>query len=466
MINAQAKIKARAELELRRRWTERLTDFETYLEYVNPDYDWQLLHLVYMRQYLDRIAAGETLKVMFCVPPQHGKSSHNTVRFTAYYMLTHSKAAVMLGAYNSEFASRFSRQIRELIKQRYRLDINQATQWTTAKGGSFKSGGVGSGLTGYAADLMVIDDPVKTPKDAYSPTLRKETWNWWQGVIKKRMHSKTSCLFTMTLWHPDDIGSRIIAEEGRDWIVIRIPALALDDDILGREPGEALWPGKFPKEFLEQQREDDPFMFEALSQQNPQLAAGNIIKRENLHYYDETPGRYDYVLQSWDTAFKAGQDNDYSACTTWACIDNKIYLIDLWRGKVDYPDLKKMFMIFANKWKPNIILVEDKASGQSLVQDLRRVSPYPILAIMPNGDKEYRVHLASDRITAGLVLFPGKFENNEVLLVYINELCGFPAVKNDDFVDSTTQALIYLNENYKISANRAKAQRHFAITSI
>lgn len=438
------KLKAAAELELRKRLKKKLSSFDSFLRIQHPTLEWDLIHLVYMRKYLERIIARETMKIMFFLPPQHGKSTQNTVGFGAYYLLKNPMKNIILGAYNSDFASDFSIEIRNIVSKHMDLSINKASRWKIKGKGGLRSGGINSGITGFPANLVIIDDPVKSWEDAFSKVKREEAWKWWNSVIKMRMRVTTSCIFTMTRWHPDDLAGRILEAED-DWIVIRIPGLAEENDPLGRKVGEALWPSEFPDHFLLEKKKVDPGSFEALIQQNPVAAEGAIIKRAEIQYYEGDPGRYDYILQSWDTAFKDKEQNDYSALTTWGCIDNKIYLIDAFRGKLEYPDLKITFEQYAAKWKPNIIIIEDKASGQSIFQDLRRTSQYPLFTQVPNGDKVMRCHTIKDKIRAGLVLFP---EKKEWMVDYINELCSFPSAKHDDWVDSTTQALIYLNNKY------------------
>lgn len=443
------KLRAQAELELRRRYKEKMKSFDSFLLDLHPTFDWDLPHLVYMRRYLDRIIAGETLKVMFFVGPQHGKSTQNTVAFTSFYMLTYPTHPVILAAYGAQFSADFSIDIRDIVGRYKKLKTEAANRWKLEAGGGLRAGSVGgSAITGYPSKLFVVDDPIKGAEAADSIVQREAAWKWWVKEVTARMRVNTSCIFTMTRWHMDDLASRILDKEGDKWIVVNIPTLAEEDDILGRKAGEPLWNAEFPASFLLEKRALDPKSFEAMYQGHPVAAEGAIIKRDSINYYDQDPGRYDYILQSWDTAFKKGEENDYSAMTTWGCIDNKKYLIDAFRDKLEYPELKTTLMQYADKWKPNLILVEDKASGQSITQDLRRTSPYPISPITPNGDKVMRCNAITDSLKSSLVLFP---KEKEWLIDYINELCTFPSAKYDDWVDSTTQALIYLHHNYTAS---------------
>ena len=448
-MHLKLKAKALAELELRKRSAEKLLSFDNFLKKTKSEYSWDLPHLAYMRSYLERIADGEQLKVMFFLPPQHGKSTQNTVNFSAYYMLKNAEKDVILGAYNSDFACDFSCEIRDIVKQHKRLSLERADRWRTQYGGGFRAGGVGSGITGFPADLVVIDDPIKSHDEAHSKVYRDKVWKWWISVIVARMHVKTSCIFTMTRWHQDDLAGRLL-ERDEGWEVVKIPALAEEDDVLKRKVGEALWVDKFPRDFLLEKQKLDAASFESMYQQNPTSAEGSIIKRAEMHYYKKKAERYDYILQSWDTAFKKGEENDFSAMTTWGCIANKVYLLDAYHDKLEYPELKTAVVQSAAKWKPNVIVVENKGSGQSIVQDLRRTLNNPLHLFNPRGDKTVRCHAITDKIRAGLVLFP---ESADWICDYINELCSFPSGKHDDWLDSTTQALIYLNQRTFGSCN-------------
>ena len=205
--------------------------------------------------------------------------------------------------------------------------------------------------------------------------------------------------------------------------------------------GEALWPEKFPLHVLEQIRtEIGGAPWASLYQQQPAAAEGAVFKREWWRLFREQPA-CTRIVQSWDTAFKTGCDNDYSVCTTWGVSGNNYFLLWFWRGRVEFPELKKRMAWLAQEWKPNQILVEDLASGQSLIQELKYSTALPIIPIKVDRDKLARAQAVTPLIEAGKVFLPESVPwRNE----YIDELAAFPTGAHDDAVDSTTQALNYL----------------------
>ncbi|MGA9390324.1 MAG: phage terminase large subunit [Candidatus Sulfotelmatobacter sp.] len=221
-----------------------------------------------------------------------------------------------------------------------------------------------------------------------------------------------------------------------------LPAIAEVDESF-RRAGEALWPEKFPLELLENKRTVlGGAAFASLYQQRPAAAEGSVFKREWWRYYSGQPAfRFRRIVQSWDTAFKTGSENDFSACTTWGVSDNGYYLLWFWRGRVEFPELKKRMNCLAEEWRPHQILVADKASGQSLIQELRYASALPIIPIKVDQDKLARAEAITPLIEAGRVFLP---ESVPWLNDYVDELAAFPTGVHDDAVDSTTQALNYL----------------------
>ncbi len=181
--------------------------------------------------------------------------------------------------------------------------------------------------------------------------------------------------------------------------------------------------------------------FEALYQGHPTAADGAVFQRGWWRHYGEFPPKFERIVQSWDTAFKTGRENDYSVCTTWGATENGIYLLDRWKQRVEFPQLKKELVRLAIEWKPNAILVEDKASGQSLLQELKQATRFPVLAIKVDNDKLTRAHAVSPLVEAGRVLLP---QSAPWLADYLDTMSTFPAGAHDDDVDSTSQALNYL----------------------
>lgn len=312
-----------------------------------------------------------------------------------------------------------------------------AHEWGTKQGGSYYAVGIGGGLTGRGFDIGIIDDPIKDAEEAESETIREKVWGWYTTVFRTRAQPDAAIIVVMTRWHQDDLVGRLLKQSqdhpaADQWKVLHFPVI---------HEGQALWPERYPVEVLEKIRSSiGGRAFESLYQGNPSIAEGEIIKREWWRYYKELP-RFDRKVQSWDTAFKDKQLNDYSVCTTWGETRNGFYLIDVWRAKVEFPELKRVALALYDRDIPDVVLVEDKASGQSLVQELERNTRIPVFPIKVDANKVARANAATPLIEAGKVYLP---ESAPWLFDYIEELSAFPNAKHDDQVDSTTQALSYM----------------------
>lgn len=443
MIAASIQI---AKIKNKRRTEE---SFESWLYRTSPQYRWDLPHLVYMRPYLEHILKGERLKLLVLAPPQHGKSTHNTIHFGAAYIDKNPSKNIILGAYNTDFASDFSRDIREIVKRNYILTVDKATYWKLQAGGRFSAGGShgkGGNITGKPADLVIVDDPIKSYEDAYSKTYRDQIWNWWNWVIDSRAHAKTSFILTLTPWHADDIAGRLLQTEGDSWIVLKFPAIARENDLLGRKPGDVLWPEKFPFDFLEEKRRRNPRMFQSLYQLEPILSEGQIFKREWWRYYVERP-IFSKIIISYDTAVKEKETSDFTACTVWGVANNGYYLLQWYQRKLDFVKLIKQISIDAAEWHPMEILIEDKQSGSGAIQVLRAKTRLNIKGINPPAKltKRERAELVTSTIECGNVKLP---KDAPWLEDFIDIMARFPNDAHDDTPDSVSQFLRYVaNKN-------------------
>ena len=312
-----------------------------------------------------------------------------------------------------------------------------AHEWGTKQGGSYYAVGVGGGLTGRGFNIGIIDDPVKDAAEASSKTYRDNIWDWYTAVFHTRQRPGAAEIVVMTRWHEDDLVGRLLKlakenPEADQWIVLHLKAI---------EDGKALWPERYPLEILEKIKATiGSRAFESLYQGEPSIAEGEIIKREWWQYFDELPN-LQRIIHSWDTAFKTKQSNDFSVCTVWGEADNGYYLLNVWRGRVEFPELKAVATALNEKDKPSAVLIEDMASGQSLIQELGRGTPLPVLPVKVDKDKISRASAASPLIEAGKVFLP---RNAPWLYDYLEELSAFPNGAFDDQVDSTTQALNWM----------------------
>jgi hypothetical protein len=216
----------------------------------------------------------------------------------------------------------------------------------------------------------VIDDPIKDREEALSETVRRGLYEWYQTVAYTRLRPTAAIVLIQTRWHQDDLAGRLQREPSETWDTLALAAIAETDEGF-RRAGEALWPARYSLKCLQRIRAViGGAAFVSLYQQRPAAAEGTIFRREWWRFYREVP-RCWRILQSWDTGFKSGSDNDFTFCSTWGVSAAGYFLLSLWRGRVEFPELKKKVLELAAAWKPSAILIEDRASGQSLVQELR-----------------------------------------------------------------------------------------------
>ncbi len=416
-------------------------------------------HIQALAASLEGVERGDIKRLMVLMPPRHGKSELVSLRFPVWYLSKHPTQSIVEAGYAESIALTHSRKARDIFVSpeaislfpniRYRPERpgqesivperQAAHEWGTKQGGSYYAVGIGGGLTGRGYNIGIIDDPVKDEEEASSQVIRDKIWAWYTTVFKPRAEPDAAEIIVMTRWHPEDLVGRLLKQAEEDptadkWTILHFPAIT---------EGQALWPERYPLKVLEQIRISiGSRAFESLYQGNPTVAKGQIIKREWWGYYRELPA-IDRLIHSWDTAFKEKAQNDYSVCTIWGETRTGYYLKDVWREKVEFPELKRVAVALYERDKPRVVLVEDKASGQSLIQELQRNTRIPVLPIKVDNDKVARAYASTPIIEAGKVFLP---ESAPWLYDYIEELSAFPNAPHDDQVDSTTQALAWMRE--------------------
>jgi predicted phage terminase large subunit-like protein len=401
---------------------------------------------------LEAVERGEIKRLMIFMPPRHGKSLLSSQIFPAWYLGRNPSKSVIMATYAQDLSDDFGRVVRNFANDPYtqtvfpELDIaedsNSMKRFVTSAGGAYYAVGRGSAITGRGADLLVIDDPIKDADEARSENVRHALHEWYSSVAYTRLQPGGAVIIIQTRWHESDLAGWLLKEHPEEnWDVLSLPAIA-ECDWGDRREGEALWPERFTAEMLASiKMAVGGAAWAALYQQRPTAAEGEVFKREWWQRYTEFPPKFKRIVQSWDTAFKTGQTNDYSVGTTWGEAENGFYLLDLWKGRAEFPALKRQVAALAKEWKPNAILVEDKASGQSLIQELKQSTPFPVMAIKVDTDKLSRAYAASPLVEAGKVFLP---KDAPWLADYLYTLSVFPAGAHDDDVDSTTQALNYM----------------------
>lgn len=428
----------------------------SFCQYTKDDYI-VAPHLEQLAAALEAVECGEITRLIVSMPPRHGKSEMVSLRFPCWYLAKHPENYIVQSGYAESIALVHSRQARNIFSSyemdrvfpaiRYRPEKasqdkipperQAAHEWGTKQGGSYYAVGIGGGLTGRGFNLGIIDDPIKDAEEAESSTIRDKVWEWYTQVFRTRAQPDAAIIVVMTRWHKDDLVGRLLKQAETDpaadqWTVLHFKAIS---------DGEALWPEHYSIDDLFNIRSSiGSRAFESLYQGEPTIAEGNIIKREWWKYYTERP-YVNRIIHSWDTAFKEKQHNDFSVCTVWGETDNTYVLLDVWRGKVEFPELKRVVVSLAERDHPASVVVEDKASGQSLIQELQRNTRLPVIPFKVDRDKIARAESITPLIEAGKVILP---DNAPWLYDYIEELSAFPAAAHDDQVDSTTQALNYM----------------------
>jgi predicted phage terminase large subunit-like protein len=399
---------------------------------------------------LEAVDLGEIKRLMNFLPPRHGKSLITSSIFPAWILGRHPQHQVIFASYGQELSDDFGRRVRNFIADpihqatfpncRLSKDSIAAHRFNTTSGGAYFAVGRGGPITGRGANLLVIDDPIKDREEANSETVRKALHEWYASVAYTRLMPGGAIIIIQTRWHQDDLAGWLLRDHGSEnWDVLSLPAIAEQDEGFRKE-GEALWREKFPLPELERiQMAIGGRAWVSMYQQRPAAAEGVIFKREWWQYFSPPlTVAFDQTIQSWDTAFKTGTENDFSVCTTWGVARDGYYLLHLWRERVEFPELKRVPGSLAQEWKPNAILVEDKASGQSLIQELKLSTALPIIPVKTDRDKQTRAQAVTPLMEAGKVFLP---QSAPWVNDYIEEMACFPNGVYDDVVDATTQAL-------------------------
>lgn len=389
------------------------------------------------------------------IPPRHGKSEYISHWLIFWLLMNIPTIKIILTTYGMRLTETFTLRIRDLMLHYGRLRGVSLTKHTqhefyTQYGGGVIGTGVDGALTGKGGDLILIDDPVKSDAEAMSRNRRDKTWQWFISTLYTRLEKNAKLILLSTRWHKDDLTGRII--ENRNLFggikTINLPAIAGTNDILGRKEGEVLCPERFPLEdILIRKKVMGNFWFNALYQQNPINEEAQIFKNEYWNWYNENEIiKPEYIIQVWDTAYETKEHNSYSACCTLGKIGNKIYLLDVYRGQIEFPELKKQGRLLIEKWQPNKVCIEGKASGKSLIQELKRIF-----------NKRIEELESMDKTTRAYIVTPFLEERNVYIKQnapwvgdFLSELSDFPNGKHDDQVDAFTLGLQYLkNKFYK-----------------
>jgi len=422
-------------------------------------------HHVKMAKAFDDIANGKLNRLIINMPPRHTKSEFASHLFPAYLLGKNPKLKIIEATHTSDLAVNFGRKVRDLIDgdeyhelfpdTELKADSRSAGKWLTNKGGEYYAAGIGGALAGRGADLFIIDDP-HSEQDAMSDKAMDDAYEWFMGGPRQRLQPGGAIVIVMTRWSKKDLTGRLIKKMAQDkgadqWQVIEFPAIL--------PSGKSLWKEFWKLEELESIKASvSPSKWAAQYMQRPTGEGISIIPREwFMNWEEEKPPKCEYLIQSYDTAFLKSERADYTAITTWGVFypegkigeemytgnDAHLILIDCIKERFDFPELKAEALRLYEFWQPDTVIIEAKASGLPLVQELRRVG-IPVNTFSPGKgqDKIARLNSVSPIFQDGRVWVPDNRWGEELM----EEVSDFPNGENDDLVDATTLALARFRE--------------------
>lgn len=432
--------------------------FMKFVEAVWPTFIGGRHHAI-MAEAFERVAQGKLKRLIINMPPRHTKSEFASHLLPAWFLGQYPHKKIIQCSHTAELAVGFGRKVRNLVDTdtyhqifpnlSLSADSKAAGRWNTSKGGDYFAIGIGGAVTGKGADVLIIDDPHSEQEAALAeinPDIYDKTYEWYTSGPRQRLQPGGAIVVVMTRWSKRDLTGQVLkaaAQRGGDeWEVIEFPAIM--------PSGKPLWPEFWSLTELSALKEELPnSKWQAQYQQAPTSDTAAIVKREWWQIWEkDDPPHCDFILQSWDTAFEKTQRADYSACTTWGVFyhpdDNgleqaNIILLNAFRDRMEFPTLKRVAVEEYRDWEPDSIIIEKKASGAPLIYEMRAMG-IPVQEFTPSrgNDKISRLNACSDLFASGRVWAPATHWAEEV----IDEVASFPGGEHDDYVDSTSLALM------------------------
>lgn len=431
-------------------------------------------HLDLLNEKLLDLASGKIKRLIVTMPPRHGKSELCSKYFPAWFVGCFRDNQVILCSYEAELAASWGGKVRDLLEEygkewfdvAVRQDSRARNDWRVeGRDGGMRSAGVGGPITGKGCQLFIIDDPIKNAEEAASKTYRDKTWDWWQSTALTRLEPDASVLVIHTRWHEDDLIGRLLADSKDDdgseekWEVLNLPAIAEENDQLGRDLGEALWPERWPKEKLEKRKPKlGSYVWAALYQQRPSPGDGGKFKRDWFLFYTTEEGFYRLHRgeRSWlvhpdectriatlDTASSEKQTADYSSLQVWDIAPSfDMVLAYRWSDRVEIPQVLIEAARMYRQHDVERLGVEKAAAGIGVFQMLKDKG-LTVIALRPKGDKLQRAQTAMVRAEAGQVHLP---KNAEWVGDWIEQMAAFPNVAHDDDVDAFSYAALMVHK--------------------
>ena len=413
----------------------------------------------------DDVLSGKKKRVIINIAPRMGKSEFSSYLFPAWFLGKYPDKKIIMATHTASLSEDFGRRIRNLIdddeykrifpQTKVAEDQKAAGKWSTSLGGQYYAVGVGGALAGRGADLFVIDDPHSEQDVKTNSKLAFEgAWGWFQTGPLQRLMPGGAIIVIMTRWSLIDLTGKLIDFQSKNpeadrWEIVELPAIL--------PSGKSLWPEQWPiEQLLSKKAGMDPRYWNAQYMQNPTAEEAAMVRREMWQIWEkDDPPPCDFIIQSWDTAHETKTNSDYSACTTWGVWYNEkdgdsphLILLNAFKDRLTFPELKETALNQYKEWQPDAIIVEKKAAGGPLIQELRRMG-IPVQEFTPSrgNDKIVRLNAISDLFASGKVWAPDTRWAREV----IEEVAAFPVGEHDDFVDTTSQALLRFRQGGFIS---------------
>ena len=437
-------------LELQEKASDKFLDF---CRYVWPEMLVGEHHRI-IAEALDRVIAGKCKRLMIAMPPRHGKSQMGSYLFPAYLMGRDPRSKLIVASHTAELAQRFGRMIRNLMEDdKYKelfpnmllsVDSKAAGRWNTQQGGEAFFIGKGGAMTGRGGDVIILDD-ILDEQDAMSDTAMENTWEWYTSGPRQRLQPNGSIVVINTRWKTDDLSGRLLKMHGQlksdQWELLEFPAIL--------PSGGSLWPGFWPIEELEKVKMAIGLKkWNAQWQQQPTNDDGAVLKRNwwRRWKHDEPP-ECSYVIQTYDTAYSKKETADYSVISTWGVFvpsadsGPNLILLSVKRGRWDFPELKRVAKDEYRYWNPDNVLIEAKATGTPLQQELRKMG-IPVTMYAPGGrksgqDKISRANAVAPILESGMIWYPEQQDWAEEM---VEECAAFPNGSHDDQVDAAIMA--------------------------
>ena len=452
------------ELDGRKRQTLAQNDFLTFIAAIDPNYKFGV-HLKRLGGLLMEVEQNAKNRIAVSMAPRMGKSQMISIYYPAWYLGKHPDHKVIVASHTADLAIVMARKVRNLITTpEYKAifpgtniasDAKAAAQWNTTKGGEYFAIGVGGALAGRGAHLIIADDPLSEQDiKAGNTGSLDSTYEWFSAGLRTRLMPEGKICVLHTRWHQRDLIGRLIKDsalnEGGDkYETFEFPAILNENT----EDEKSIWPEQWSLESLQQTRASmHHIMWQwfAQYQQNPTAAEAAIIKRDWIRWWEkDDPPKVNFIVQAFDTALTTKQRSDYSVCHTWGTWTSEedgtenVILLNKVKGKYEFPELKAMAHEQFKEWQPDSVIVEAKASGQPLIDEMRRSGIF-VQDFSPGKgqDKIARLNAVADMFASGHVWFP----ENAWAAATVEEILAFPAGEHDDEVDTMTLALMRIRK--------------------